>query len=167
MAQAGDSDDGAASANLVPVVILGFPLGVYQRAAEHNDELLREFALIRGDDSDNVPARLLALIDELQGRFGAFTEGPTSALQEALARGATEIQLRYDVPVEAAAGAARLEALLDEADAFCRSGDLLTLATVPEIRAFRRWFLGEFVAQIGGRPPRPWSVAVMEGAAGG
>lgn len=151
---------------LFPVDILGLPLDVYQRASEHNDELLREFALIREDDSDHVPTRLLALIEELHGRFGAFTEGPTSALQGALVRGDREIDLHYEVPAEAADAAMRLGALLDEADEFCRSGDLLTLATLPEALGFRRWFLDEFVSQIAGRPPRSWA-AFMAGSPGG
>ena len=151
---------------LRPVRILGLPLDVYQRASEHSDELLREFALIREDDSEHVPARLLALIDELNARFGAFTQAPTTALQDALAAGAKEIDLVYQVPAEARDAAIRLSALLDEADDFCRSGDLLTLATRPESLAFRRWFLDEFVFQLDGRPPRPWS-AVMEGTTEG
>lgn len=162
---------------VLPVNILGLPLDVYQRVSEHNDELLREFALIREEANDHVPARLLALIEELNSRFGAFTEGPRSMLQGALVRGDKEIDLEYHLPAEAADAAARLGALLDEADDFCRSGDLLTLATVPEGLAFRRWFLDEFVSQINGRPPRPWSAvvggtpgtqsAVMDGTAGG
>lgn len=83
---------------LVPVRIMGLPLDVYRRASEHNDELLREFALVRGDSTDHVPARLLALIDELSTRFGAFTEGPAAALQDALDRGDKQIDLVYEVP---------------------------------------------------------------------
>ena len=155
-----------AGPGLVAVRIVGLPLDVYARASEHNDELLREFALIREDNSDHVPARLLDLIDDLNARFAAFTQGPTTALHQALARGDNEIDLHYEVPVEAADAAVRLGALLDEADDFCRSGDLLTLATLPETLAFRRWFLGEFAAQVDGRPPRPWS-AVMGATAEG
>ena len=155
-----------AGATLVPVHILGLPLEVYRRSAEHTDELLREFALIREDDSDHVPARLLALIGELNARFAGFTQAQTTALQEALARGDAEIDLHYEVPPEASEGAARLGRLLDEADEFCRAGDLLTLATLPEGVAFRRWFLGEFVLQVDGHPPRRWS-AFPKAPAGG
>ena len=148
---------------LVTVRIMGLPVEVYRRASEHTDELLREFALIREEGSDQVPARLLALIDELNSRFAAFTQGPTDALQRALDRGDDQIDLLYEVPAEAADAVRRLSSLLDEADDFCRAGDLLTLATVPEGLAFRRWFLDEFAFQIEGRPPRTWS-AFMEGA---
>lgn len=140
------------------VRLVGFPVEVFRRASEHNDELLREFALIREETSEHVPARLLALIDELRGRFGAFTEGPTMAIQAALQRGDQHIDLRYDLPPEAAEAALRLGALLDQADHFCRSGDLLTLATPAESLAFRRWYLDEFVRQVAGQEPCPWSM---------
>lgn len=151
---------------LVPVRILGLPLEVYRRSSEHNDELLREFALVGEDNSDQVPARLLALVDELRGRFSGFTQGQTLAMQEALARGDKEIDLFYEVPPDASEGVVRLAALLDEADAFCRAGDLLTLAALPEGVAFRTWFLEEFVRQIAGKPPRPWSVFLKESPTG-
>ena len=151
---------------LVPVRILGLPLDVYRRSSEHTDELLREFALIREDDDDQVPGRLLALIDELNARFSTFTREQTVAMQEAAARGDRQIDLLYEVPPEAADGVVRLAALLDEADEFCRAGDLLTLATLPEGLAFRRWFLEEFRFQIAGRPPRPWPEFLKETAGG-
>ena len=151
---------------LVSVQILGLPVEVYRRASEHTDELLREFALIREEGSNHVPARLLALMDELHARYGTFTQRPTDALHRAMSRGDDRIDLVYEVPAEAADAVRRLASLLDEADDFCRAGDLLTLATVPEGLAFRRWFLEEFAFQIEGRPPRTWS-AFMEGAAQG
>jgi hypothetical protein len=138
-----------------------------QRSAEHNDELLREFALIREEGPDHVPARLLALTGELNARFGAFSEGPRKAMEDALARGDTELDLQYQVPAEAGAAARQLGALLEEADDFCRAGDLLTLATSAEGRAFRRWFLDEFELQIQGHPPRPWSSVVIAGGGPG
>ena len=156
----------AGGPDLVAVHLLGMPVDVYRRASEHSDELIREFALIRGDETDHVPARLLTLIDELNVRFAPFTQGQTEQLQEALARGDAEIDLLYEVPAEASEGVVRLMTLLDEADAFCRNGDLLTLATPPEALDLRRWFLEEFVFQIDGRPPRPWST-FPRGAAGG
>ena len=153
-------------ATLVPVRILGLPLDVYRRSSEHSDELLREFALLREDDTDHVPTRLLALVEELRGRFSGFTQGQTLAMQEALVRGDKEIDLFYEVPPDASEGVRRLAALLEEADDFCRAGDLLTLATLPEGVAFRTWFLEEFLRQIDGKPPRPWSVFLNEATTG-
>ena len=48
---------------------------------------------------------------------------------------------------------AALSGLLVEADDFCREGDLITVAMPPDCRAFREWFLGEFVRQIAGSAP--------------
>ena len=155
---------------LVSVHILGMPLDIMQRSAEHSDELLREFALIREEGSDHVPARLLALIEELRSRFGSFSEGPRQAMQDALARGEETIDLHYEVPAAVAEAARQLGALLDEADEFCRAGDLLTLATPPDGVAFRHWYLDEFGRQIDGQPPRPWPGArgaVMKDASAG
>ncbi|MDP1804714.1 MAG: hypothetical protein Q8K72_06075 [Acidimicrobiales bacterium] len=147
---------------LVTVRILGMPLDVMQRSAEHSDELLREFALIREEGSDQVPARLLSLIEELRSRFGSFSEGPRQAMQDAWERGEQTIDLSYEVPAGVAAAARQLGALLDEADEFCRAGDLLTLSTQPEGVAFRHWYLDEFPRQVDGQPPRPWSAVMNE-----
>lgn len=152
--------------DLVRVSILGMPLDVMQRSSEHTDELLREFALIREEGSDHVPARLLALIETLRGRFGSFSEGPRQTMQDALERGDETIDLYYEVPPAVAAAARQLGDLLDEADEFCRAGDLLTLATPPEGVAFRRWYLDEFQRQIDGQPPRPWSTVGGTGLPG-
>jgi hypothetical protein len=62
----------------------------------------------------------------------------------------------YRVPLAAGEACVELNAMLDEADEFCREGDLLTLATPADQVAFRRWFLGEFVEQLGGGAPTPW-----------
>jgi hypothetical protein len=127
---------------------------------------MREFALIREDGGDQIPARLLALIEELRARYGAFTAGPSNALQDASARGDVTIDLEYRVPVTVRDAAVQLDRLLDEADAFCRAGELLTLATEPEGLVFRRWFLEEFVRQIDGQPARPWSEVVSDPVGG-
>jgi hypothetical protein len=138
---------------------VGLPVDVYQRAAEHNDELMREFALIAahgGDDEAAIPTRLVALVDELRSRFAGFTAQPEAELSAAAAGGHSTIDLFFLVPPEAARGAGELDDLLDEADSFCAAGDLLTLTTPPDALAFRRWFLREFVRQASGEAPAPW-----------
>jgi hypothetical protein len=148
------------TSELVRVRIVGLPVAVWQRASEHGDELMREFALIAaGADEDPawVPARLTTLVDELRSRFSGFTLRQEAELAEAVARGETTVDLEYTVPRDVVPAVTHLGDLLDEADEFCRGDDLLTLATPPEALAFRRWFLDEFVRQAGGQPPRPWS----------
>ena len=150
--------EAAASPELVEVRVFGVPLPLLERARQHQESLEREFRLIAftaPDDAGHVTARLLALVEELADRFGTFglVQG---AIDAALARGDATIDLSYDVPETAREASLRLGALLDEADAFCRGGELLNLATPDACVELRRWFLGEFVAQIGGASPTPW-----------
>lgn len=147
------TSDGA----LVTVRIVGLPVGVQLRAAEHGDELMREFALMSSVGPAGVPARLTALVEELRRRFSGFTLQPEQELADAVARGADTVDLEYVVPAAAADAAAVLDALLDEADEFCRAGDLLTLATPPDAVAYRRWFLSEFSRQAAGEAPTAWA----------
>lgn len=148
----GDAED------LVVIEIVGLPVRLYRFAAEHHDELRREFALIHlTEDPHSVPARLVSLMGELDARFGAFTAQPQGALRDAVARGDERIDLQYRVPRAAGTAALELDALLDEVDEFCRAGEhLLTRATAGGPVAFRRWFLQEFAAQAAGRPTTTW-----------
>jgi len=144
---------------LVEVRLLRLPLEVWQRTQEHVDGLLREFALIAQDDEAKLatPGRLLALVQHLSAGFGSFSAAQVIEMEAALARGETEIDLTYQVPPAAAPAAQQLGDMLDEADEYCRRGDhLLTLATPEEELRFRRWFISEFVDQLGGAPPTPW-----------
>jgi hypothetical protein len=104
-----------------------------------------------------TPGRLLDLVNQLSAGFGSFSEVQRVEMEEAFARGETAIDLTYHVPPAAAPAAQQLGDMLDEADEYCRRGDhLLTLATPPEELRFRRWFISEFVDQLGGAPPTPW-----------
>lgn len=154
---------GAASRDrLVRVELRRIPLELYARSRQHSEELQREFALIRlGHDvgEDSVPNRLLGLVNTLRGRFSEFAAPSQADLENARRRGESHADVVFTVPQEAAPAAEALERLLDEADEFCRSGDLLTLGAPAEVVAFRTWFLGEFVRQAGGEPPRPWPPA--------
>lgn len=142
----------------VEVRLLRFPVPLWQRAQEHSDGLLREFALIAQDEPPaSTPAQLLDLVKEMNAGFGAFSVEQRRQMEAAHARNETEIDLAYEVPAAAGPAAQRLSDMLDEADDYCRQGDhLLTLATPPEELRFRHWFLGEFVEQVKGRPPTPW-----------
>jgi hypothetical protein len=154
---------GPGSTQTVVIRIERLPVALYREAAEHGDELVREFALIRDadpDDSAAVPRRLQLLIDRLTGQFSMFTGPQTEQLQRAIDRGDEWIDLVYEVPPDVKEACLALDAMLDEADEFCRRGkDLLTLATPPSALAFRKWFLHEFVRQADGEPPRPWQRA--------
>jgi hypothetical protein len=144
------------AADVRTVRLLNLPVRVASRAREHHEELMREFALLELSDSD-APSRLMDLVANLESQYAAETEGPRLRLEEALSRGQRSIDLEYQVPAVAGDAVVALGAMLEEADEYCRQGEqLLTLASPPELVAYRQWYLDEFVRQIAGEPPRPW-----------
>jgi anti-anti-sigma factor len=156
------------SEDMVVVELRAVPLDVHRRAEDQSLTLQRELALVHAADATgNAPARLLWLSDELSRRYAAFGDQPQSVLRTALAGDGSSVDLHYEVPAHAAEAAEELSAVLDEVDEFCVAGDLLTLVASPEAQAYRRWFLGEFVAQIrDGAPPTPWTPGRTRDVAG-
>jgi len=61
-----------------------------------------------------------------------------------------------NVPQQIKQDTVDLAPVLIEVDAYCRSGDLLTLSPPDDIRAFWIWFLSEFVRQLSDESPRSW-----------
>lgn len=149
-----------AGAGLQEIRLLQFPLALWQRSQEHIDELLREFALIaRGEAEhpDSVPHRLMELIADLTAAYGGIGTATERERDEAVARGESVVDLVYNVPPAMAEPVRRLGDMLEEADGYCRRGrHLLTLQTPPDQLVFRRWFLSEFLTQLGGAAPVPW-----------
>jgi anti-sigma B factor antagonist len=146
------------SGEIVEVQVLGLPIPIYTRAAAQGDALQREFAFIQSGTPDgSVPQRLLALVEELETRYAGVGATPQAALQAAMDRGDSAIDLTFEIPADIGTASEHLLDLLEEADSYCRAGrDLVTLVTPPEAVAFRRWFLGEFIAQSSGRPATSW-----------
>jgi hypothetical protein len=146
----------AAAEEIVEVRLLGLPLDVHRRTTEHQDEVTREFQLIAIDPS-TAPARLIALGEELQERYAGFTAEPSAELERALAGAGSTVDLVYRVPASAVDAVLELNDVLDEVDAYCEAGGMLALAASEEARSYRRWFLAQFLDQIGGADPVPWS----------
>lgn len=141
---------------LVTVVLLDAPLRIWQRAAEHHDELMREMALLAlAPDPPALPKRLTELVQVLGQQYGAARSRPDDARDEATGAGRDRMDLTYQVPRTVGTDAAQMRALLDEAEVYCRT-ELLTLEQ-PKVQAdFARWYIDEFVRQTEGEPPRPW-----------
>ncbi|MGH9153237.1 MAG: hypothetical protein ACRD03_12755 [Acidimicrobiales bacterium] len=152
------------------VRLIRFPLDVHGRATEAFEGLRREFQLIamRTAGAGEVPDRLLRLVDALGVRYRGFASEADRARDAAAERGDKEVdELVYRVPAEVGEACVDLSRMIDEADEFCRRGELLlTLASPAEAVAFRRWYLGEFTAQIAGEPPLPWPDADRDALAG-
>jgi hypothetical protein len=146
----------------VTVRLLNFPLQVFAKARTHHDELMREFALLglappRERPGHAVPAALLELVQTLGVRYAGIGERTDARRDEALERGEKSMDLSYVVPRSVGIAMRELDDLMTKADAFCRSGEMLTLAATPLEVEFRAWFLQEFTNQAVGEPPTAWS----------
>jgi hypothetical protein len=148
-----------AKMELQTVAIRGFPVAVFLEARRHSEALLRELAFIvdGGGDNAELPRRLLDVVERVRARAAGMNTGAERAIEEAVVRKDASIDFDMLVPARLARGAPEFEVLLDEIDEYCRTGDLLTLATSPDVREFRRWYLHELTYQIEGGRPTPWS----------
>lgn len=147
---------------LVNIHIRGLPVPLHARSQAHGDELMREFRLLaeqmRQEGTDGLPTRLIELVNALEGQYSAFTEAQEDELDRAIQAGDETIELTYALPASVGEGVAALSAILDEVDELCRQGQyLLTLATPPDLVAYRHWFLDEFTRQIAGERPLTWA----------
>ncbi|MHB1924464.1 MAG: ATP-binding protein [Acidimicrobiales bacterium] len=150
-------DDSPDSAGLVEVRILGLPPQAYLDSEQHNDALMREFALISRDDrTSTLPRQLLELVAEIELFFGAQVSASRAQIAAAVARGDRAVDLHIRMHPKNRGYVERSVALLREADRYCREGDLLTLAASEDILRFRDWYLGQVLAQLDGAPPSPW-----------
>lgn len=139
--------------------LLGSPIALMQEASAHYDALYREFRLILEQNAaqrEAVPGRLLGLIDQLGTTFTGIGRDGMEQWQQALERGAEQVDLRVTLPTAVGPYVVRYDQLLDEADEYCRALDLLTLPAPPHCLAVRRWFFGEIARQAEGAAPIEW-----------
>ncbi len=150
---------GDLASGLVTVELLGVPVRVLAAAREHHDGLLREFRLLAMSGPPAGPAapdRLVELTEALGVRYAAATSRPDRDFDRAVEQGHDTVDLVYRVPRGVAGGARELEALMAEADEFCRAARLMTLARGPVVARFGRWYVAQFVDQVAGRRPARW-----------
>ena len=147
--------------DLVTVRILGFPLQLHSRAQQQSQEMQREFQLVLGQEQlhpGSVPARLLDLSATLTARYAGFTEEQEREIEDGITAGRDLLdELVFRVPADVTGAVQQLRAILEEADEFCRSGQMLALATPPDLVRYRNWYLDQFISQADGQPPQPWS----------
>ena len=143
--------------------MIDFPLQIGLRARQHSESLLREFAIIAsgGGDEADVPKRLLEIARLHDDRYAGLNPDADAAVDAGIARGEEFMDVVVSVPERIGPDTLELSGVLLEADAYCRSGDLLTLAPTPEVRAFWVWFLREIVRQVGGEQPESWRAFTM------
>ncbi|MGH3507227.1 MAG: ATP-binding protein, partial [Nocardioidaceae bacterium] len=128
------------------------PTELLAAAKEHLDNLVRELELADLGASSGVtqaiPADMIELIDNVVGQFAHVRRAVKEQALEALAEGHERTTLRLFVPVGTADVAESYLAALEQADRFAKAVRLITLATPPQHRAFRRWYVHALVSQL-------------------
>jgi serine phosphatase RsbU (regulator of sigma subunit) len=143
-------DDGAPDPKSYRVVLGDVPTDLLIAAKAHIDNLVREFSLAAAgaESGAAVPPHLAQLIEVV---VHGFTEARDAIKRQALAaarRGDVRTSLVLNLPLDAADAGEAYLAALDEADAYSRAVRLLTLATPPAHRLFRRWYVEAVVRQL-------------------
>lgn len=138
---------------LVPVELADVPTGVLLAAKAHVDNLLRECTLATAGADQGVAAGVpLELAHRVAAAVGGFADARMAMKRQALAAARAQqprVALRLALPPSRAAAAAAYVAAIEEADAYCEAARLLTLASPPTHRVFRRWYVSEVIAQLG------------------
>jgi hypothetical protein len=136
------------------------PVPLFRRAVAYQEELERECALVVLQPGPPAPSAevarsLLRIASALRRSEQAL--GPEAELEAAEARGDVEIDIDLALPAGTASDIIEFQRVLDAAEELCGEGHMLTIAPAPDISAFRRWYLGEIVRQLGNAEPTPWS----------
>ena len=149
---------GRVSERTYTVRLMGVPVHVLEAGRRHHEELMHEFSLlaVQEDIADDVPKRMLDLIETLGRRYADTSEQSNAQVEAALARGDTTVDVSYEVAAHVVEAADFLAALMAEADEFCAREQMLTLQRSQVVKEFSTWYLEEFRRQIAGEPPRPW-----------
>ena len=142
------------------------PTSLLLSAKAHVDNLVREFTLAaRGAESNvsgQLPPHLATLIETVVTRFSEARQAIKRQALTAANLGLPHVRLELNLPASAADAGEEYLRALDEADDYCHAARLLTVESPPQHRLFRRWYVGELVAQLraaeaGLPPPRPVS----------
>jgi hypothetical protein len=144
------------SQSLHRIEIRGIPIPLWHQARVWFAGLLREFTILNTQDRGAVPEELLNFVAEATEQFAQFGRSD-ALLDEALSAGLDEVDQELMLPAMAREASVDLWSLIERAEKFCLSGQMLTLVPDEDVRNFVRWYLYEITNQIAGTPPTRWS----------
>ena len=149
----------SAESTMHRVVLVDFPIHLWDRARQHSDALRREFAFIaaEGRKDTDLARRLLTIAETSDRRYATLNPDAEALVESALQCGEAFITVELSVPADFKEHIIESAPVLLEVDQYCRGGELLTLAISDDLRAYWTWYLGEFVRQIDGNDPIPWT----------
>jgi hypothetical protein len=154
--------------NELRIRLLRYPIKLSLRAEEHVSEWTREFKLIAfasGGESEpsasppqhRAPARLVQLAEQLQTVFASEVSEAERQRARAYAEGRESVDLEFPTIPETQTLVLAWQDVIHQVDEFCRADELLTLARPPDVAAFGDWVFTEFVRQLDGEEPKPWT----------
>ncbi|HEX3908368.1 MAG TPA: SpoIIE family protein phosphatase [Mycobacteriales bacterium] len=147
-------DDAQLVDDRIVVTLEDVPTRLLLDAKRHVDSLVREFALASGGAasgaSAHLPQRLAELIADTQSTvwFTDVRQAIKRQAAAAAAAGKERTQLTLALAPNTSDAGERYLATLDEIDTYARAARLLTIATPPQHRAFRRWYVTSLVTQL-------------------
>src|SRR6202035_3174504 len=156
MAQADRREPDGRSPQLM-VDVLGIPVDLLQKASEEYEGLFRELRLMKERADSGIPSaaqlsdRLSVLVSDVGSRFNGFGPGMDANWQDVVDRKVATYDWHLSLPQAAATACEYYSTMLDEADEFSRSAQLLTLPASDTSIAVPRWFLSELVSQLHGQ----------------
>ena len=147
------------------VVLVDLPVRLWDQARQLSDALLREFAFIvlEGRGDTDLARRLLEIAATSDANYANLNPDAELVVETALAEGRSTVTVEVNVPPAFKDHVLAAVPVLMEVDAYCARGDLLALATPPELQAYWAWFLAEFVRQLSGMAPVPWTQLTVSG----
>ena len=142
-------------------VLKDFPLRIWDRSRQHNDEVLREFTLMlegerSGQTSHDAPQALVELAAMFTRQFGPLIDDITLTREQALSAGADRIDSVVSLPRGIPELLQQVRTVFESVDEYCRAGDLLTLERSTESRLLFEWTVEELTTQYAGGEPTPW-----------
>ena len=142
----------------VTVRLAQCPVGLSLQQDRHLDELVRELQLLSVDHGSVHSA---ALADEIRGLLVSPTHARLTgrrAAERAREEGREVVDVEMAMPREFSSLVEQLQVVVARADQLCRDGQLLTLASTPDVQELRAWMTHEIVAQATlGAKPTPWA----------
>jgi hypothetical protein len=97
------------------------------------------------------------MVDSVTRTYATELTEPEQRRRKAFARGEQTVDLFYPVRPETEEVINGWQRMVTEVDEYCRREELLTLQRTPEQVALQDWVCEEFLRQIAGEGPRPWS----------
>jgi PAS domain S-box-containing protein len=164
----GWSDGQLDTASTVAVQLKNMSVPLYYVMTEHNDALLREFALYcLSDPGDfNVEAHEASGVDPFRSRFATLIKQRLEGGAQYSEDSVPNLDMDLDINQADVASLERVKELINKADELARRNKLLSRPALPELRAFRDWLLNELIDQPRGAQPNAWKYTDLSGELG-